>query len=118
MTTIVFSLHLSIELERVLLGHECVADCAVVGVYESSQATELPRAYVVLQPSVKASAATAKDISDYVANNVINYKRLRGGIRFIDAIPKNASGKILRREIKKWIKAEQEKEGAGVQAKL
>ncbi|KAG2217241.1 hypothetical protein INT45_012189 [Circinella minor] len=106
------------ELERVLLGHERVADCAVVGVYESSQATELPRAYVVLQSHAKSDPATAKDISDYVAKNVINYKRLRGGIRLIDAIPKNASGKILRREIKKWIKAEQEKEATAVQAKL
>ncbi|KAI9278299.1 hypothetical protein BDA99DRAFT_553953 [Phascolomyces articulosus] len=106
------------ELERVLMGHQDVADCAVVGIYESSQATELPRAYVVLQASAQPTQATSKDIADYVAKNVVNYKRLRGGIRFVDAIPKNASGKILRREIKKWIKAEQEKEGAGVQARL
>ncbi|KAI9484834.1 hypothetical protein BDB00DRAFT_853163 [Zychaea mexicana] len=106
------------ELESLLMGHEQVADCCIVGVYDSSQATELPRAYVVLQATAQPTENMAKDIMDYVARNVVNYKRLRGGVRFVDAIPKNASGKILRREVKKWIKAEQEEEAASIRAKL
>ncbi|KAI8147112.1 hypothetical protein BJV82DRAFT_376835 [Fennellomyces sp. T-0311] len=106
------------ELEALLMGHDAVADCCIVGVYDSSQATELPRAYVVLQSGSQPTQAMAKDIQDYVAKNVTNYKKLRGGVRFVDAIPKNASGKILRREVKKWVKAEQEQEGAGVRARL
>lgn len=79
-----------------------------MGVYDSAQATELPRAYIVLQPTAKPSDEMAENIMRYVANNVTNYKQLRGGVRFVDSIPKNPSGKILRREVKKWIKREQE----------
>lgn len=105
------------ELEALLMGRNDVADCCVVGVYESSQATELPRAYVVLQRFAKPSEALTKDIMDYVAQRVANYKKLRGGVRFVDAIPKSNSGKILRREVKKWVKAEQE-EASRPRAKL
>lgn len=101
-----------IELEALLIKHNDVADSCVVGVYESAQATELPRAYVVLQPHAKPSPAKAKELMDYVASNVTQYKRLRGGVRFVDAIPKSSSGKILRREVKKWVKEEQAQEGA------
>lgn len=41
-----------------------------------------------------------KELEEYVNKNVIKYKKLLGGIEIIDAIPKNASGKILRRELK------------------
>lgn len=58
---------------------------------------ELPRAYVVR----KNNNVTEKDIKDYVAKKVAEYKRLDGGVEFIEAIPKNATGKILRRELKK-----------------
>lgn len=95
------------ELEALLMGLDIIADCCVVGVYDESQATEIPRAYVVLQPSVKADEKTNKFIYDYVTKNVTNYKKLRGGIRFVDAIPKSPSGKILRREVKDWVKKEQ-----------
>lgn len=92
------------------MSHKSIADCCVVGVYDSSQATELPRAYVVLQPSVPNTKATIDMISKFVQDNVINYKKLRGGVRVIKQVPKSASGKILRREVKEWIKKEQEQE--------
>lgn len=93
-----------------------MADCAVIGVYDASQATELPRAYVVLQPSSKPTDATAKELMDYVASKVVQHKRLRGGIRFIDAVPKSASGKLLRRVIKDWVK--EEEKAVKVESKL
>jgi 4-coumarate--CoA ligase len=95
------------ELEAILTSLDIVADCCVVGLYDESQATEIPRAYVVLQPNVEASAKTSKIIDDFVASNVTNYKKLRGGIKFVQAIPKSPSGKILRREVRDWIKNEQ-----------
>ncbi|GAN01228.1 phenylacetyl-CoA ligase [Mucor ambiguus] len=95
------------ELEAILMGLDIIADCCVVGLYDESQATEIPRAYVVLQPSVEKSVKTAKLIDEYVASNVTNYKKLRGGVKFVDAIPKSPSGKILRREVKDWVKKEQ-----------
>lgn len=80
----------------------------MVGVYDSSQATELPRAYVVLQPSVPNTTATISMIAKFVEVSVINYKKLRGGVFIIKQVPKSPSGKILRREVKEWIKKEQE----------
>ncbi|KAI8339493.1 hypothetical protein BC941DRAFT_420640 [Chlamydoabsidia padenii] len=95
------------ELETILLTSPLVADCAVIGVYDASQATELPRAYVVLQPSVQPTQATTKELMDYVASKVVQHKRLRGGIRFIDVVPKSPSGKLLRRVLKEWASKEE-----------
>lgn len=95
------------ELEAILMGLDIVADCCVVGLYDESQATEIPRAYVVIQPGVEANATTAKLVNDYVTKNVTNYKKLRGGVKFVASIPKSPSGKILRREVKDWVKEEQ-----------
>ena len=92
------------------MSHNYIADCCVVGVYDSSQATELPRAYIVLQPWIENNTETINLISKFVEDSVISYKKLRGGIRVIKQVPKSASGKILRREIKAWIKKEQEVE--------
>jgi acyl-coenzyme A synthetase/AMP-(fatty) acid ligase len=87
-----------------------VADCAVVGVYDVKEATEYPRAYVVLQPGHEGSTTLASEISDYITAKVANHKKLRGGVRFVPVIPKSASGKILRKDIREWIKKEQEQE--------
>ncbi|KAF7586665.1 hypothetical protein BBP40_008514 [Aspergillus hancockii] len=65
------------------------------------QGTELPRAYVVVASGYPEEELTADDISQYVSDRVISYKRLRGGVRFVSGIPRNPSGKILRRELKK-----------------
>ncbi|CAO3608813.1 unnamed protein product [Cunninghamella blakesleeana] len=98
------------EIEALLLSNKKVADVCVVGVYDSSEATELVRAYVVLQPGVDANEATEKEIKDFVAGKVASHKKLRGGVRFVDQIPKSPSGKILRKDVRQWIKKEQEQE--------
>ncbi|EIE86721.1 hypothetical protein G6F46_002746 [Rhizopus delemar] len=95
------------ELEALLMSHPSIADCCVVGVYEASQATELPRAYIVLQPSVHNRQEAVRQIIEFVEGSVANHKRLRGGVRLIDQVPKSPSGKILRRKVKEWIKQEQ-----------
>ncbi|KAI8080208.1 uncharacterized protein B0P05DRAFT_509563 [Gilbertella persicaria] len=104
------------ELEAILMGLDIVADCCVVGVYDENQATEIPRAYVVLQPGVEKSEKNAKIIDEYVTKNVTNYKKLRGGVKFVDMIPKSPSGKILRRQVKEWVKKEQQE--TAVKARL
>lgn len=83
------------ELEEVLRDHPDIADAAVIGV-PHSVAGELPRAYVV----TKNPSLTEKEVKDFVAKKVAEYKRLEGGVEFIETIPKNATGKILRRELK------------------
>lgn len=88
------------ELEALLLTSDLIADCAVIGIYDASQATELPRAYVKLTPGTPADDATAKAIESFVEKNVAHHKKLRGGVRFIDEVPKSAAGKILRKELR------------------
>lgn len=103
------------ELEGLLISHPKINDVAVVGVYDKEQATEVPRAYIVPGPGVEGNKATADDIIAWLQAKVANHKRLRGGVRFVEEIPKSASGKILRRFLK--IRA-QEKEEKGFKAKL
>lgn len=84
------------ELEEVLREHPKVVDAAVVGVPHPISG-EVPRAFVVTKDK---DAVTEAELKDFVAKKVAKYKRLEGGVTFLDAIPKNASGKILRREVK------------------
>ncbi|KAI7870765.1 hypothetical protein BDF14DRAFT_1769439 [Spinellus fusiger] len=94
------------ELEALLLTQVDIMDCCVVGRYDDIQATELPTAFVVLKENVQPTSTKAKEIYNFVASNVASYKHLRGGIRFTKTIPKTVSGKILRKEVKKWIAEE------------
>ncbi|KAK5703299.1 putative NRPS-like protein biosynthetic cluster [Elasticomyces elasticus] len=91
------------ELEAVLLEHQDVADAAVVGIVVHGE--ELPRAYVVLQSNSKGKP-TSQDLQEFVAQKVAKHKRLAGGIRFIEEVPKLASGKILRKIVREWAKAD------------
>ena len=83
------------ELEAIIVTHPAVADVAVVGMPDD-EAGELPKAFVTLKPCDKAHSVSAQDIRDFVAGHVTSYKRIHE-VEFIDAIPKSASGKILRR---------------------
>ncbi|KAK0632259.1 hypothetical protein B0T14DRAFT_417267 [Immersiella caudata] len=94
------------ELEGLLVGHADIADACVIGVEDPAQATEVPRAYVVLRQGVTASEAKAQELSEWVASQVAPHKRLRGGIQFIDQVPKSASGKILRRLMRDQVRKE------------
>jgi acyl-coenzyme A synthetase/AMP-(fatty) acid ligase len=78
-----------------------VLDAAVIPVYDPTQATEIPRAYIVPHDAATADDALKKDIENYVASKVAPHKKLRGGVVFIQEIPKSASGKILRKDIVK-----------------
>jgi len=80
------------ELEALLIGHPAVADVAVVPLVDE-EAGELPKAFVVKKGD---EVVSAEELRDYVAGHVAHYKQIRA-VEFIDAIPKSASGKILRR---------------------
>lgn len=97
------------ELEGKLINHPDVEDVCVIGVYDASQATEVPRAYVVPRKGVEGSPETARKITEWFATQVAGHKKLRGGVKFVDAVPKTASGKILRRVLKEQAKAEEGK---------
>jgi 4-coumarate--CoA ligase len=98
------------ELEGILIGNEEVDDVAVIGIYDKDQATEVPRAYVVPKKGVQGTKEAEERIVKWLAGKVASHKRLRGGVRFIDEIPKSVSGKILRRKLKE-VAAEDEKKG-------
>ncbi|GAB1310391.1 4-coumarate-CoA ligase [Madurella fahalii] len=100
------------ELEGILVGHKEVADACVIGVDEPTHATEVPRAYVVLREGIEASDAKAQELAEWVATQVAPHKKLRGGIRFVDQIPKSPSGKVLRRVMREQAKKEQRALGA------
>ena len=72
---------------------------------------EHPRAYVVLKEGAKC---TENDVQEYMNKLVTRTKRLTGGVKFVDAIPKNPSGKILRKVLRDEAQAEQQ----GGKAKL
>lgn len=96
------------ELEGLLTSHPKIKDAAVIGVVSKELATELPRAYIVLDTGVEQSAGVADEIADWMDRRVAKHKRLRGGVRFVDAIPSSATGKILRRELKALAEKELE----------
>lgn len=95
------------ELEGLLIAHPKIDDVAVVGVYREDQATELPLGFVVLKPGTTASPALEKELQDWLAAKVAHHKRLRGGVKFVDVIPKSVSGKILRRVLKAQLLEEE-----------
>lgn len=98
------------ELEGLLVSHPHINDVAVIGIYDKEQATELPRAYVVPKDGLGKGEKEAVDIAQWLSERVTHHKRLRGGVRFVDEIPKSASGKILRRVLK--VKAQEEESQA------
>ncbi|KAJ9652740.1 hypothetical protein H2198_008012 [Neophaeococcomyces mojaviensis] len=63
-----------------------------------------PRAFVVRQPDVASQKTTKDDLIRFVESKVIRYKRLAGGVEWVTAIPKNPSGKILRRQLRNSMK--------------
>lgn len=94
------------ELEELLLGHELVNDVAVIRIPDD-ESGELPRAYIVLREDVeKSHEEMEKEIYEWVKEQVAPFKRLDGGIVFVDTIPKSASGKILRRILREALAEE------------
>ncbi|KAJ5599264.1 hypothetical protein N7450_000331 [Penicillium hetheringtonii] len=93
------------ELEGLLISHPNVNDVAVIGVDQDH--TEVPRAYIVLSQGVEKSPAVGEKIREWIDFRVSHHKKLRGGVRFVDEIPKSAAGKILRRNLKEVAKKEQ-----------
>jgi benzoate-CoA ligase family protein len=80
-----------LEVENCLLAHPAVAECAIVG-YEDRGLT-LPRAYVVLRGAVEPG-----ELQEFVRERLSPYKYPRD-VRFVDELPKTASGKLDRRAL-------------------
>ena len=108
------------ELEAVLLGHPSIVDCAVIGLKPPPNSdAELPRAYVVRR---EGTSITEDEVKGLIKERLASYKQLTGGVRFLDEIPKSASGKILKRVLRDEAESEACKSvdtgPPGVKAKL
>ncbi|GAB7349811.1 hypothetical protein MBLNU459_g0520t1 [Dothideomycetes sp. NU459] len=102
------------ELEAHLLTHPHVNDCVVIGV-PSDREGEVPKAFVVKSPSVgleDSDRMVARDIAKHVEEHKAKHKWLKGGVEFIDVVPKSPSGKILRRLIRDQDKEKRRSKGA------
>lgn len=91
------------ELEAYLNSDPHVAEGGVGAVWDDSQLTELPTGYVVLKAHVvgeKARKAALEAIQRDVDGKVSGYKKLRGGVWEVERLPRNATGKIVRGELK------------------
>lgn len=103
------------ELEDELRGHPSVADVGVVGV-EDPRAGEVPRAYVVRrkgalagdeQKEREAEERLAEELKAFLSERVAPHKHLSGGVRFLEELPKNPTGKLLRRTLKEMAAKEE-----------
>lgn len=91
------------ELEAILLKHASVREVCVIG-KPDDKAGELPIAFVVKQN--ENDDVKEEDIVNFVDNQVSIQKRLRGGVRFVNGLPKNPTGKILRKELRELLAGE------------
>lgn len=87
-----------IEVESCLIEHPAVLECAVVGAADDENLIK-PKAYVVLKPGYEANGKLEKELKEHVKQTLAHYKYPRW-IQFIDELPKTATGKIKRFELR------------------
>lgn len=89
------------ELEEVIRGCRGVLDVAVIGIKDDVLG-EAPKAFIVRKPeSIDEDENKLKEsIHDFLKEKVATYKQLSGGIVFVEELPKNPTGKILRKELR------------------
>lgn len=85
-----------IELETILLSHPAVKEAAVVG-KPDERAGEIPVGFIVRH---SGSEVTEQELLDLVSENVSVQKRLYGGIQFVAELPKNSTGKIMKKTLR------------------
>ena len=101
------------ELEAHLLTHPAVADVAVIPIHDDA-AGEVPKAFVVKSSSVGLEdndRMVIREICKHVEQHKARHKWLKGGVEFVEVIPKSPSGKILRRLLRDRERESRRKKG-------
>lgn len=83
------------ELEEAILENPKIKDVAVIGIKHKEHG-EVPRAFVVVKEGEKV---TTEEVEQMISKRMSSYKHLKGGVRFIDDMPRNAAGKIVRKDL-------------------
>jgi len=89
------------EVESVMLEHPSVRDCGVVSRTDAA-GEEIPCAFVVLREDALPNQQTAEKLQAFIAERLTRYKMPRE-VYFVQSLPRTASGKILRRELRKRV---------------
>ncbi|KAH7973308.1 hypothetical protein HPB52_024116 [Rhipicephalus sanguineus] len=89
----------SIELEGLLQSHPSVADAAVVGVPKTKYG-DAPAAFVVLRVPSSESPELAAELKEHVASKTEKFKHLYGGLVFVDRLPRNTNGKVIKHQLR------------------
>ena len=90
------------EVEAVLLEHPAVRECGVVG-RADAEAGEIPVAFIALREGFASGKKMEDELCGFVADRLTRYKQPRE-VHFVEVVPKTASGKILRRELRQLIR--------------
>jgi acyl-CoA synthetase (AMP-forming)/AMP-acid ligase II len=90
------------EVEAVLLEHPAVRECGVVGRPDAA-AGEIPVAFVALRDGFVTGRKMEEELCAFVGERLTHYKQPRE-VHFVEVVPKTASGKILRRELRQSVR--------------
>lgn len=82
-----------------MLSHPMVTEAGVCAVWSERDSTEIPVGYVNLKGEEGNREQLLKEVLLFLNSQVSPYKKLRGGLFYLNGLPRNPTGKLLRRQL-------------------